>query len=116
MDIDQAFRLAPVAWRLQVLVTDAFMSELMREATLPSGAACDSQALLDRARLARHSGALSPERLRGIKQPLTLNDIHCWVTDAREITRLKVSDRAVESMHSLSNVRRRLSIAATNSA
>ena len=88
-DIDQAFRLAPVAWRLQVLVTDAFMSELMREATLPSGAACDSQALLDRARLARHSGALSPERLRGIEQPLTLNDIHCWVTDAREIARLK---------------------------
>ena len=84
-DIDLAFRLATVSWRLQVLVTASFAIELMGHADTR----LDSKMLLDQAHVARHSGALIAEPLIGINEHFRLGSIDYWITDAREISRLK---------------------------
>jgi class 3 adenylate cyclase len=89
VDIDLAFRLAPVSWRLQVLVTDAFMTELLTRSTSATYLSHDTQALLDEAHQARHSEALTVEPLRGIAHAFQIGTRSYWVTDAREIARLK---------------------------
>lgn len=88
-DIDLAFRLAPVAWRLQVLVTTTFMRDLLAHATHESGSRLDPAALLDEAHIARHGAALTAGPLRGVSHALKLGDLDLWVSDAREIGRLK---------------------------
>ena len=86
-DIDLAFRLAPVSWRLQVLTTEAFVTALLAHST--EAASSDAQTLLDRARVARHIGARSASPLRGIAEGYRLRSVDYWFTDAREIARLK---------------------------
>jgi len=88
-DIDLAFRLAPVAWRLQVLVTEAFMTHLLSSSTKSQASANYPQQLLNLAHAARHTGALAGAPLQGILAPYDIEDISYWVTDAREIGRLK---------------------------
>ncbi len=96
-DIDLAFRLSAVAWRLQILATRAFVDEMLACSTAPEHApenvAGDTQTLLDRAHLARHFGALSSGPLQGISESYRVGDLDFWLTDAREIARLKgISD------------------------
>lgn len=88
-DIDLAFRLAPVAWRLQVLVTETFMHELLVRADPGAAPQWTPQALLDRAHIARHSGALTAGPLQGIAAAFRLGTLDYWISDAREIARLK---------------------------
>ncbi len=86
-DIDLAFRLAPVSWRLQVLATEAFAAALLARSTATT--AENTRTLLDRAHVARHVGARSAGPLRGIAEAYQLGSIDYWFTDAREIARLK---------------------------
>jgi len=88
-DIDLAFRLAPVAWRLQVLVTTTFMRDVLAHAKREPGTPGDPGGLLDEAHVARHGAALTAGPLRGVSHALHLDDLDLWVTDAREIGRLK---------------------------
>ncbi len=99
-DIDLAFRLSAVSWRLQLLVTERFVSELLARSTPQGerGAAAgshglDSRRVLERAHLARHFGAQSPGPLQGTCEELEIADgdarIEYWLTDAREIARMK---------------------------
>ncbi|MBW2280739.1 MAG: hypothetical protein JRG76_07775 [Deltaproteobacteria bacterium] len=99
-DIDLAFRLSAVAWRLQVLVTERFVSELLARSTPQGGRGAaadshdlDSRRLLERAHLVRHFGAQSPGPLQGTSEALEIADgdspIEFWLTDAREIARMK---------------------------
>ncbi|MFT4560274.1 MAG: class 3 adenylate cyclase [Gammaproteobacteria bacterium] len=88
-DIDLAFRLAPVSWRLQVLVTDAFMKALLENSTSASSVGHDTQALLDEAHHSRHSNAHTVEPLQGIAHAFQIAALEYWITDAREIARLK---------------------------
>jgi class 3 adenylate cyclase len=101
-DIDLAFRLSAVSWRLQVLATERFMNALLersvRAASAEDGEAAtehglDCPSLLERAHLARHVGALGKGPLEGISEALTLNSsgepLDYWLTDAREIGVLK---------------------------
>ena len=64
-DIDLAFRLSAVSWRLQILVSEAFAAELLSRSISPSAAkpaahALEPRTLLDRAHIARHVGDLQP--------------------------------------------------------
>jgi len=88
-DIDLAFRLAPVSWRLQALVTEAFLEDLLAHSEIPGESAADTQTILDRAHVARHAGALGPGPLEGIAQRYRVGPVDYWVSDAREIGRLK---------------------------
>ncbi len=99
-DIDLAFRLSAVSWRLQVLATERFMTALLARSSAtgenPSevgGHGLDCPSLLDRAHRARHVGALSSGPLQGICEELVLDEVatplEYWITDAREIARLK---------------------------
>lgn len=88
-DIDLAFRLAPIAWRLQVLVTTTFMRDVLAHSILEAGTPVDPAGLLDEAHVARHGAALTAGPLRGVAHTLRLDDLDLWVTDAREIGRLK---------------------------
>lgn len=88
-DIDLAFRLAPLSWRLQVLVTEAFVSALLGHAEPVGDAAHDAKTLLARAHLARHLGAREAGPLEGIAERYRLAGTDYWFTDAREVTRLK---------------------------
>lgn len=88
-DIDTAFRLAPIAWRLQILVTERFVQRFIAlsnagEVTDPGPAS-----LLDAAHQSRHLGAQGGTPLRGIDKHLSFNGESFWLTDAREIARLK---------------------------
>ena len=99
-DIDLAFRLSAVSWRLQVLVTECFVAELLARST-PQGErraaagshGLDSGLVLERAHLARHFGARSQGPLQGTCEELEIADgdarIEYWLTDAREIARMK---------------------------
>lgn len=100
-DIDAAFRLAPVSWRLQVLVTESFITALLACSTASEAAARDAEALLHRAHMARHRGALSAGPLTGISEAYRLGTLDYWVTDAREIARLKGISNA-RSVYALS--------------
>ncbi len=88
-DIDLAFRLAPVAWRLQVLASEAFVEALLdaceHDAETPPGA----QTLLDQAHRSRHLDARTPGPLRGVAAAGRIGELDFWITDAREIARLK---------------------------
>lgn len=87
-DIDVAFRLAPLSWRLQVLVTEKFLQALCAADECGSGA-LSPQGLLDRAHLSRHYGARGADRLTGISETVRFRQHELWVTDAREVARLK---------------------------
>ncbi|MDA0821244.1 MAG: hypothetical protein O3C28_02320 [Proteobacteria bacterium] len=89
VDIDLAFRLAPVAWRLQVLATDAFMTALLTQSTSATFLSRDTQTLLDEAHHLRHSNAQTAEPLQGISHGFRIGSLSYWITDAREIARLK---------------------------
>ena len=88
-DIDLAFRLASVAWRLQVLVTEAFLVDLIAHSNESQIKPRDPQAIMEEAHIARHRGALSGEPLIGISEALRFDDLDYWVTDARDIARMK---------------------------
>ncbi len=88
-DIDLAFRLAPIAWRLQVLVTTTFMRDVLAHSIREADTPADPASLLDEAHVARHGAALTAGPLRGVAHALRLDDLDLWVTDAREIGRLK---------------------------
>lgn len=88
-DIDLAFRLAPTAWRLQVLVTEGFVAALLAHAEPLGDAATDAPTLLARAHLARHVGAQLAGPLEGVSEAYRLGEARYWFTDAREMTRLK---------------------------
>lgn len=88
-DIDLAFRLAPVAWRLQVLVTTTFMRDVLEHSSGAGGSSVEPADLLDEAHVARHGAALTPGPLRGLAHARTLGELDFWVSDAREIGRLK---------------------------
>jgi class 3 adenylate cyclase len=97
-DIDLAFRLSAVSWRLQVLVSEAFAAELLSRSLDPSADdpaahGLEPRALLNRAHIARHFGALRPGPLEGLSEHFRLEhaggSLDYWVTDAREIARLK---------------------------
>lgn len=88
-DIDLAFRLAPISWRLQVLASEAFVAALLARSSAPTSAVQDARTLLDRAHVARHTGARSAGPLRGISEAYQLMSVDYWCTDAREIARLK---------------------------
>ena len=92
-DIDVAFRLAPVAWRLQVLVTESFLSTLMDSPAVSQVVPLEPQEILERAHVARHVGALSGDSLVGISESFRFDDVDFWVTDARDIARLKGIER-----------------------
>jgi hypothetical protein len=99
--IDAAFRIAPIAWRFQVLVTECFMAELLLHSTTEDDAAPSdgsapgsrTQDLVAWAHLAREEAARRPRPMTGIAVPLELTDgssqLAYWITDAREIARLK---------------------------
>jgi hypothetical protein len=81
-------------------VTEAFASRLLahsrargESAQAPGSHALTPRVLLDRAHRARHEGALSGGPLAGIREELELVDVgspvEYWITDAREIARLK---------------------------
>lgn len=104
-DIDLAFRLAAVSWRLQVLMTEAFAGALLAHSRpraeseqSPGAHGVAARTLLDRAHLARHRGALSAGPLTGIREAFELvefgSPLEFWITDAREIARLKGIDDA----------------------
>lgn len=88
-DIDLAFRLAPIAWRLQVLATTTFMRDVLAHSIREADTPADPASLLDEAHVARHGAALTAGPLRGVAHALRLDDLDLWVTDAREIGRLK---------------------------
>ena len=88
-DIDLAFRLAPVSWRLQVLVSEAFVAALLARSTALASASRDARILLDRAHVARHNGARAAGPLRGIAEAYQFASVDYWCSDAREIARLK---------------------------
>ena len=109
-DIDLAFRLSAVSWRLQILVSEAFASELLSRsinpsATKPAAHGLEPCTLLDRAHIARHLGALLPGPLRGVSEHFQLEHadgaLDYWITDAREIARLKGIEDA-QSTYALS--------------
>lgn len=89
-DVDAAFRISAVSWRLQVLVTERFMGELVRYSDAPDR---DTPGLVSAARAAREAAARGPRPMEGICVPLTTgattDPVSCWITDAREIARLK---------------------------
>lgn len=96
-DIDVAFRVQPIAWRLQVVAAERFVAELLRHCAPPAGAASaprpDTGELVRTAHAAREAAAEQPRPGAALSLPLALLDsagrIDCWITDAREITRLK---------------------------
>ena len=88
-DIDLAFRLAPVAWRFQVLVTEAFMAELLVLSNTAAVTSGETQTLLDKAHNSRHATALIAGPLNGIAEAYAIGSLSYWLTDAREIARLK---------------------------
>lgn len=83
-DIDLAFRLAPVSWRLQILLTESFVKTMGEYCELPEPAA-----LLQKAHAARHDGASRDQPLRGICEQFDFQGKDLWITDAREVPRLK---------------------------
>jgi class 3 adenylate cyclase len=97
-DIDLAFRLSAVSWRLQVLVSEAFAAELLSRSGAPTAEnptehGLETVTLLNRAHIARHFGALLPGPLQGLSEHFRLDlaegAVDYWITDAREIARLK---------------------------
>ena len=89
-DIDTAFRLEALSWRLQVLVCEKLMRELVDLAGAPE---LDTRALVTRAHAAREQAAQRTRPMEGISVPLRLSgagqELALWVTDAREVARLK---------------------------
>ena len=97
--IDAAFRIAAISWRLQVLVTERFMAELL----LHSSARADGRRsdprpddtvdLVRTAHVAREQAARLPRPMNAISVPLEIageaSGLPYWITDAREIARLK---------------------------
>lgn len=88
-DIDSAFRLAPVAWRLQVLCTEKFTNVLVGLSDDVDHSENHAQELLDQARLARHAAAVTGGPLRVIAAAYRFSSLDYWISDAREISRLK---------------------------
>lgn len=97
-DIDLAFRLSAVSWRLQVLISQTFAAELLARSVDPSAPkpaehGLEPRTLLNRAHIARHFGALEPGPMQGLSEHFQLAEdsgvIDYWITDAREIARLK---------------------------
>jgi hypothetical protein len=100
-DIDVAFRIAPISWRLQVLVTERFMAELLHHSDPraddgqldPGSRPQHTRELVRMAHVAREQAARLPGTAAGISVPLELlgesTHIEYWITDAREIARLK---------------------------
>lgn len=88
-DIDLAFRLSPVAWRLQVLVTESFLASVIAHSHESENEKRDPQEILQHAHVARHRGALSGDPLVGISEAFRFDDLEYWVTDARDIARMK---------------------------
>ncbi len=88
-DIDLAFRLAPVSWRFQVLVTEAFMTALLSRSTAVVPTSGGTRGLLDKAHNSRHATALMSGPLNGISEAYAIGSLSYWLTDAREIARLK---------------------------
>ncbi len=90
--IDVAFRVAPLAWRLQVVATERFAAELLRQSEPPAheGSALE---LVRAAHAAREAAAEIPRPGAPIREARTLEcdgtRIDYWITDAREVARLK---------------------------
>jgi hypothetical protein len=90
-DIDAAFRVAPLAWRLQVVATERFAAELLRQSEpAPGVTALD---LVRAAHAAREAAAEVPRPGAPIREARTLAcdaaRLDYWITDAREVARLK---------------------------
>lgn len=88
-DIDLAFRLEAVAWRLQILVTAKFLGVLLSYSQALGGADSDADSIMDRAHIARHRGAAEVETQPGLSEHFKFAEREYWITDAREIPRLK---------------------------
>jgi hypothetical protein len=100
-DIDVAFRVSTVAWRLQLLATERFIAELLRHSSKTGSLGQDTegsdlpetQQILGEARAARRVAARSSQPMMGIDVQIELSGqasyLECWVTDARKVTRLK---------------------------
>jgi class 3 adenylate cyclase len=91
-DIDVAFRVAPLAWRLQVVATERFASELLRQSE-PAASVPDVPELVRAAHAAREAAAEIPRPGAAIREERSLEcdgtRIDYWITDAREVARLK---------------------------
>ncbi len=95
--IDAAFRISAVSWRLQVRTTERFVTELWRCSAAAPAEQRDAGELVRTAHIAREAGAARPRLIDGISVPLEFasSSVHLeyWITDAREIARLKgISD------------------------
>ena len=100
-NIDAAFRVSAIAWRLQVLATERFVAELLRFSEGSGGGTqgaddetrSETQEIHQAAREARRRAARSSQPMLGIGLQLELSGegsyLECWITDARKITRLK---------------------------
>jgi class 3 adenylate cyclase len=93
-DIDVAFRLEPISWRLQVLAAERFVEELLRHSDSEgqSGRAGPRE-LIRAAHAAREAAAGNPGPAAGLTFARRLahpgGNIDFWITDAREVARLK---------------------------
>ncbi len=91
-DIDAAFRVAPLAWRLQVVATERFAAELLAQ-SLPEASVTSAIELVRAAHAAREAAAEIPRPGAPIREGRSLEcdsaRIDYWITDAREVARLK---------------------------
>jgi class 3 adenylate cyclase len=93
--IDAAFRIAAISWRFQVLVTERFMAELLLHSAARAGDPRPDGTLdlVRTAHVAREQAARQPRPMNAISVSLEIageaSALPYWITDAREIARLK---------------------------